>query len=480
MRYLALFLEENDGQNLEDLKSAFRTWRFETVSTPTDEAALDQIRAYLPHVLVVELGPENAARRLEWVESLKSGPLAYLRIVLASRSPPAEVVEAAIRLGVDDFILLPSDSRTLSRKAFLLAKKLEARPFFRHTSLTSTGTAAELRVPGVVTGISETGLCAASPMVASRPLERIAFSTALFHEIGVRAPGLLLMNSGQEWARDTGYSVRTYFQLVGWGDSERRTLSKWLTVNQHELQSDRLPPGSYTRPPNVLIVEDNAEFVAALSEYIKLEYPGAKVFVCPDVKSGIACATERRVDVTILDLHFASGSGTDFLHAFPRSERRFPVLVLTADRTDETLELALHLGAEDYLMKPIDELVLKSKLESLLHRRYLSPFAFFGRDKGLAPIVMSCPVRLEEMSEDKVIFWGPAAFHRQAQIRLQLFDLDIAVEVEDASAETRSGTGRTRIVARIHPPSTLEDRAKLRHTLRLLECQPAVSPAITP
>ncbi len=79
-----------------------------------------------------------------------------------------------------------------------------------------------------------------------------------------------------------------------------------------------------------------------------------------------------RPDLILLDLHMPPPDGFTLLEQFrtlTSADEIVPILVLTADVTDDTRELALDLGAHDFLTKPFrySELLLRSR--NLLNMR---------------------------------------------------------------------------------------------------------------
>lgn len=57
-------------------------------------------------------------------------------------------------------------------------------------------------------------------------------------------------------------------------------------------------------------------------------------------------------DLVLLDVFFPQGKGVELLHWIRREGMRSDVIMITADRSVETVEEALRYGAVDYLIKP--------------------------------------------------------------------------------------------------------------------------------
>ncbi len=117
--------------------------------------------------------------------------------------------------------------------------------------------------------------------------------------------------------------------------------------------------------PRVLLVEDNARLAASIREY--LEKHQVEVHVEGD---GLAVAgrIERlRPDLVILDIMLPGTDGLAICRELRRTDRT-PVLILTATGEDIDQVLGLEMGADDYVVKPVEPRVLLARIEAILRR----------------------------------------------------------------------------------------------------------------
>jgi response regulator of citrate/malate metabolism len=102
----------------------------------------------------------------------------------------------------------------------------------------------------------------------------------------------------------------------------------------------------------VLIVEDDP-MVREINERFLAKIEG---YVLMDSVSGLDRARElmkqSEPDLILLDVFFPQGKGVELLHWIRREGMRSDVIMITADRSVETVEEALRYGAVDYLVKP--------------------------------------------------------------------------------------------------------------------------------
>jgi two-component system response regulator RstA len=120
----------------------------------------------------------------------------------------------------------------------------------------------------------------------------------------------------------------------------------------------------------VLLVEDSARLAASIREY--LERHGFEVFVEGD---GLAVAErfERlKPELVILDLMLPGKDGLAICREL-RAGARTPVLILTAKGDTIDQVLGLEMGADDYVVKPVEPRVLLARVEALLRRAKSAP-----------------------------------------------------------------------------------------------------------
>jgi DNA-binding response OmpR family regulator len=103
---------------------------------------------------------------------------------------------------------------------------------------------------------------------------------------------------------------------------------------------------------NVLLVDDETEFVTTLAE--RLEIRGMTVRTAGDGEAGLALVDEDPPDLMVLDLMMPGIGGLETLKRVKASHPDMPVILLTGrGSTKEGIE-GMRQGAFDYMMKPID------------------------------------------------------------------------------------------------------------------------------
>ncbi len=123
----------------------------------------------------------------------------------------------------------------------------------------------------------------------------------------------------------------------------------------------------------VLIVDDEPANVLLL-ESMLAEQPDLEVKTVTDSRLAEREFLDFEPDIVLLDLHMPKPDGIEILTSL-RSLREslgfLPIVVLTGDTTRLARNSALVLGADDFLLKPLDREEVLLRVRNLLHTRRL-------------------------------------------------------------------------------------------------------------
>jgi len=111
----------------------------------------------------------------------------------------------------------------------------------------------------------------------------------------------------------------------------------------------------------VLVVEDDI-FNRMLIKSLLIKIKNIKVVEAKDGLEALSILDNIKIDICLLDLHMPTLDGFDTLNII-RNGTTFediPVIVITSDEIEKKKSLAL--GANDFMAKPFDLQILKSKI----------------------------------------------------------------------------------------------------------------------
>ncbi len=132
-----------------------------------------------------------------------------------------------------------------------------------------------------------------------------------------------------------------------------------------EASLAREPGTTPARRCRVLLVEDSARLAASIRDY--LERHAFEVFIEGDGRAVAERFERLKPDLVILDLMLPGKDGLTLCRELRRHDR-VPIVILTAKGENIDQVLGLEMGADDYVVKPVEPRVLLARLEALLRR----------------------------------------------------------------------------------------------------------------
>jgi len=121
---------------------------------------------------------------------------------------------------------------------------------------------------------------------------------------------------------------------------------------------------------NVLVVEDNAEVVEAISLCFELRWPGTTVHAISRGEEALDSVRNELPDVVVLDLVLPGIDGFEVLREL-RKQYNVPVLILSVRGEEMDKVKGLELGADDYIVKPFSPAELLSRVKAVLRRTHM-------------------------------------------------------------------------------------------------------------
>ena len=117
----------------------------------------------------------------------------------------------------------------------------------------------------------------------------------------------------------------------------------------------------------LLVVEDEARLARALQRGLTAD--GFTVDVVGDGGSGLTRAREGQYDAVLLDVMLPVLSGYEVVKQLRAEDNWVPVMMVSAKDGPYDQADGLDYGADDYLTKPFDYVVLLARLRALLRRQ---------------------------------------------------------------------------------------------------------------
>ncbi|PSW17694.1 DNA-binding response regulator [Photobacterium sanctipauli] len=115
-----------------------------------------------------------------------------------------------------------------------------------------------------------------------------------------------------------------------------------------------------------LIIEDDKDLAAAISDYMELE--GVEFDFAFNGAAGLNLALENRYDIILLDISMPKMDGLTVCQQLREKGISTPVLMLTARDTLEDKIKGFNAGSDDYLVKPFAMEELTVRIKALVRR----------------------------------------------------------------------------------------------------------------
>tara|TARA_R110002124_G_scaffold233406_1_gene398723 strand:- start:86534 stop:86908 length:375 start_codon:yes stop_codon:yes gene_type:complete len=118
----------------------------------------------------------------------------------------------------------------------------------------------------------------------------------------------------------------------------------------------------------ILLVEDEPALLETIKEYLEPRY-----YVVTARNAAQASEALDTVDfkAIIVDLGLPDISGLAVIKKARKINKRLAIIALTGDQTLETVQHAMELDIDDYLVKPVDAEQLHDRIKKAVRHRYV-------------------------------------------------------------------------------------------------------------
>lgn len=120
----------------------------------------------------------------------------------------------------------------------------------------------------------------------------------------------------------------------------------------------------------ILVIEDDELVRSNLSELLELE--DFNVISAEDGLVGLMSAKEFNLDLILCDIHMPRLDGYEVLRCLRADSRtaKIPFIFLTSETDSESRSIAAEIGANDYLIKPVQIVKLLNAIDiNLKHQK---------------------------------------------------------------------------------------------------------------
>jgi len=121
----------------------------------------------------------------------------------------------------------------------------------------------------------------------------------------------------------------------------------------------------------LLVVDDDGVSRAVLQNLLEMQ--GHTVTVAKNGAEGLELARKQAFDLILLDILMPGMDGFDVVDALKKDAalRTLPVVMISSVEDMPSVVRCVKLGADDYIFKPFDEVLLKARVDACLERKRL-------------------------------------------------------------------------------------------------------------
>lgn len=120
----------------------------------------------------------------------------------------------------------------------------------------------------------------------------------------------------------------------------------------------------------ILVVEDDVNLQKLMAAVLKRN--GYDVLTADDGAEALDRVAESSVDLVVCDVMMPAMNGYELTRELRSQNSGIPILMVTARETIEDKRRGFHLGADDYMVKPIDMDEMLMRVAALLRRAHIN------------------------------------------------------------------------------------------------------------
>lgn len=120
---------------------------------------------------------------------------------------------------------------------------------------------------------------------------------------------------------------------------------------------------------NILVADDDIKILRLISDFLKHE--NYNIFEAHDGQEALDIFNKEEISLLILDVMMPRIDGWEVCRQI-REKSDVPILILTAKDTDTDELFGFDIGANEYISKPFNPMLLVARVKNLLSRFYVS------------------------------------------------------------------------------------------------------------
>ena len=235
------------------------------------------------------------------------------------------------------------------------------------------------------------------------------------------------------------------------------------------------------RPIRALLIDDHALFRNCVAQSLAAD-PDLSVEACGTIRDALTLLQHNTFDLVLLDVEMPEMDGYQVLEQMKTTPRLrdIPVIMISAVEELESVVRCIELGAQDYLPKPFNPVLLRARLTACLERKRLRDqevdyLQQVGRVTAAAAAIKANTFQQESLNEvarrpDELgqlaqVFQEMArqVYAREQQLQQQVQQLRIEIDQERRAREVADITESEYFQQLLGKADELRNRARVEN-----------------
>lgn len=191
--------------------------------------------------------------------------------------------------------------------------------------------------------------------------------------------------------------------------------------NQFSLLNCRYFPIEGVKMARILIVDDDPDILHLLTKILTTQ--GHSIFRAEDAIKAMDYLNNSNFDLLISDANMPRFTGFELVRTIRHNKKyhNMAVAMLTGLRQKKDIEQGIRAGVDDYIIKPIDPIVLLEKIEALFEKKPPQKPQMFEVSEGshLARAQLKQDTKILSFDEFSVEFISPIFLTLQSSLQLR-------------------------------------------------------------
>jgi CheY-like chemotaxis protein len=171
----------------------------------------------------------------------------------------------------------------------------------------------------------------------------------------------------------------------------------------------------------VLILEDSPENQLVLSWPLKKRK--IECLQTSSIEEAIDLLSKTQVQLILVDLLLPQGNGLEFIYKVKKRElwKKIPIIVISSLDDKKVITKAMEVGANDYLVKPIEQKLYQQKLATFLPKSDLPEEDVYlvNPDDNQHSLDFKFQVEIHQLSEKGIIFFSNSFWRKNLSFKIE-------------------------------------------------------------